>query len=396
MKPFLKIIFLFSILFSYLEGSYSQGIPSYKLEAKNFVLVDPMKITFDIVLTHTDANTFEYATGQYFFRLPQSVGTIALGSQSNSGYTYDSAGGTYISDLPINFIPRSPFVASVNINGVPYYELRLASNSLPGAGNGFIFAQNDPKLVVRMKLKSSTPFVLSNFAFLIRDSCSDNPVSTLRTKINVYIGTANTEITRCANHHVDFSGIFSITCNIKLAIEGIYDSSNDKLVKKDTVTAYLRNVTSPYQVIDTASAIIDSNTLTGNFTFLNNVTPGKYYLVIKHKNSIETWSKAGGDTLISGSNNNYDFTTSASQAYGNNMVLRGSRYCIYSGDINQDLIIDISDMAQVDNEAFNFVMGYNLADLNGDNFVDQNDYAIVDNNRLKQAKAPLYGNDMNY
>ncbi|MBK8983795.1 MAG: hypothetical protein IPM38_16125 [Ignavibacteria bacterium] len=58
-------------------------------------------------------------------------------------------------------------------------------------------------------------------------------------------------------------------------------------------------------------------------------------------------------------------------AYGNNLVLKGSVYCIYSGDVNQDYIIDISDLSDVDNDVFIFASGYKATDFNGDYIVEQ-------------------------
>jgi hypothetical protein len=92
-------------------------------------------------------------------------------------------------------------------------------------------------------------------------------------------------------------------------------------------------------------------------TFLNAVS-GTYYVVVKHRNSIETWSKAGGESYTLGSPLNYDFTTAQTQAYGNNMLLIGSRYCIYGGDINQDGVVDATDAGAVDNDASNYASGY--------------------------------------
>lgn len=56
------------------------------------------------------------------------------------------------------------------------------------------------------------------------------------------------------------------------------------------------------------------------------------------------------------------------------------KVCIFSGDVNQDGIIDAGDLSLVDNDAFNSVSGYVVADLNGDGFVDASDLSIVDNN----------------
>ena len=77
---------------------------------------------------------------------------------------------------------------------------------------------------------------------------------------------------------------------------------------------------------------------------------------------------------------NYDFTFAANQAYGNNMILKGTKYCIYSGDVNQNGAIDASDLAIVDTDAAAFVNGYVNSDVNGDNSTNALDLSITDNN----------------
>ena len=105
---------------------------------------------------------------------------------------------------------------------------------------------------------------------------------------------------------------------------------------------------------------------------------GNYYIVIKHRNTIETWSstKQQFDSSIL----HYDFTNDSSKAYGFNMIKKGTEWCIYTGDVNQDGLVDGSDMASVDNDNFNFVTGYVLTDFTGDQIVDGSDVAIADNN----------------
>ena len=83
----------------------------------------------------------------------------------------------------------------------------------------------------------------------------------------------------------------------------------------------------------------------------------------------------------------YDFTTSSSQAYGNNLLLMGTKFTIYSGDINQDEIIDATDLSEVDNDAYNSVSGYVRTDLTGDDFVDAQDLSIVDNNAFNSVSV---------
>ncbi|MDQ3022588.1 MAG: T9SS type A sorting domain-containing protein [Bacteroidota bacterium] len=175
-------------------------IPRYCLIIKNGQQVTADRVTFDIVIVHTDATPMEYASGQYFFKIPLSgYGTFVPGTGANSPYQYDSAGGQPISELPQPFWPRNPSAA---ISG-SFLELRLAPNSVPIAGNGLIMAQGDSLLVMRMKLTSTTPMVPILGVLQIRDSCSEQPISATRTKINAYIGTTNTEITNCACHVVE-------------------------------------------------------------------------------------------------------------------------------------------------------------------------------------------------
>ncbi|MDQ3019124.1 MAG: hypothetical protein M3R36_00920 [Bacteroidota bacterium] len=168
------------------------------------------------------------------------------------------------------------------------------------------------------------------------------------------------------------------TLNITVAPEGFYNPSTLKLNMRDTVTAYLRNLNAPFVKIDSAKSVIDSVTLTGAFLF-NNAPSGTYYIVVKHRNCIETWSNSAV-VLTSGSETTYNFTLAASKAFGNNMILKGTKYCIYSGDVNQDGTVDLTDLSLIDNDAYNFVSGYFNTDLTGDNYVDLEDLSIADNN----------------
>ena len=170
--------------------------------------------------------------------------------------------------------------------------------------------------------------------------------------------------------------------NIKTAIQGLYNSANNKLYIKDTVTAYLRSDVSPYNKIDSSKAVIDSVSLTGNFKF-NNAITGTYYIVLNHRNSIETWSRANGENYNPMSFNTFDFTNAASKAFGDNMTQTDVSpviFAMYSGDVNQDGVIDASDMSITENDIANSVSGYVASDLNGDFSVDASDIAIVENN----------------
>lgn len=192
------------------------------------------------------------------------------------------------------------------------------------------------------------------------------------------------------NNKVSKSGISSFSkwtlsrsvypANIKIITEGLYIP--DKLNRRYSVKVFLRNVSMPYAIIDSAASIIDSINFTGVFDF-KNAQAGNYYYQIKHKNSIETWSKSGGENYLEGISNSYDFTDFVNKAYGNNLIKVNNspqRFAVYCGDIDQDGAIDVSDGSITENDAYAFVSGNVITDLNGDGFVDIGDVAIVDNN----------------
>lgn len=166
---------------------------------------------------------------------------------------------------------------------------------------------------------------------------------------------------------------------LTVIIQGFYDANTDIMIR-DTLRVYLRSTSYPYGVVDSAKGYLNTG---GNVTlnFPNAINGVNYYIQLKHRNSIETWSGAGQSFI--NSQLTYDFSTSGSQAFGSNMIQVDTspiRYAIYSGDVNQDRIIDGGDLSLVDNDAFNSVSGYVQTDLNGDNFVDGSDLSIVDNN----------------
>ncbi len=171
------------------------------------------------------------------------------------------------------------------------------------------------------------------------------------------------------------------TLNLKMAIQGFYNISNNTMNIRDTVSAYLRQTFSPYALVDSARTVIDSVNFTG-LCFFKNAPTGAYYIQLKHRNALETWSKSGGVIITKGSIVNYDFTSSSAQAFGNNEILKGTSYCLYNGDVNQDGIIDLTDNSLIDNDLFNYVTGYRVTDLNADGIVDLTDLGIDDNNAL--------------
>ncbi|MBK8983692.1 MAG: hypothetical protein IPM38_15585 [Ignavibacteria bacterium] len=146
---------------------------------------------------------------------------------------------------------------------------------------------------------------------------------------------------------------------------------------EDTLTVQMRNSSSPYALIESVKGVGgQGNFKTFNFNAVSNGIP--YYINVTHRNSIETWSAAA--QTFTGDSLNYDFTTAATQAFGSNMILKSGMWTFYSGDVNQDGTIDITDGSLIDNDLLIFASGYLPTDLNGDGITDLSDAVFADNN----------------
>ena len=175
------------------------------------------------------------------------------------------------------------------------------------------------------------------------------------------------------------NGNSAYVLNLTVLIEGFYNSSTDTMVG-DTVRVYLRNLSSPYAIVDSSACYLSSSGI-GTLIFSNAFNGTNYYLDIRHRNSIETWSAAGQSfTSFFGT---YDFSNANSQAYGNNMAQVNTspvKFALFSGDVNQDGFVELSDVVLIYNDASNFVTGYANTDVNGDNLIDLSDLLITYNN----------------
>jgi len=142
----------------------------------------------------------------------------------------------------------------------------------------------------------------------------------------------------------------------------------------DSIHVTLRNPVFPFGIIYSATVLLQTD---GEVTLTFPTPSTNYYIAVTHRNSIETWSKypvAPGIEL-------YDFSTSADQAYGNNMMeVSPGIWAFYSGELNADSNIDLLDMAILEADINNFEYGYIASDINGDGNVDLLDNSIPEEN----------------
>lgn len=205
-----------------------------------------------------------------------------------------------------------------------------------------------------------------------------------------YISTTNQARIRVLNSSNTNSGdtsdaSFTITdtylnpLEITIGIEGFWNGITQV---SDTVRLYFRNFYFPYNVADSCVAVLNSS---GNASAgFSNAMGGYYYIQVQHRNTLEAWSSYT-PLFIPGVTTSYNFALAQSLTYGNNSSLRLGRWCLYSGDVNKDGIVDASDLSFVNNAVLNSLSGYHREDVSGDNYVDAEDLSFVDNNVTRAA-----------
>ncbi len=164
-------------------------------------------------------------------------------------------------------------------------------------------------------------------------------------------------------------------------MQGFWDAPADTM-RNDTLTLLLRKDVSPYLIVDSSKMLLSNDGL-ATFWFTNTQNYVNYYIVAKHRNSIETWSASSFQFTPASVSYTYDFTSAPSQAYGSNETqvdILPDLYAFYSGDVNQDGTVDLSDIILIYNDANNFVSGYVNSDVNGDSITDLSDVILTYNN----------------
>ena len=175
----------------------------------------------------------------------------------------------------------------------------------------------------------------------------------------------------------------------KINIEGFYDAAthamrpvmaNQGLGSSTTdvglVTLELIDPNTLTSVATTSTVLQTDGTATGTF---NSALNGTYYLTVKYRNCLKTWSAV--PLSINSSTPVYDFTNSPAKAYGSNMIeMEPGVWALFSGDLNDDGNVDNSDYTSWETDSNSFLFGNFATDLNGDGNVDNSDYTIWEAN----------------
>lgn len=178
----------------------------------------------------------------------------------------------------------------------------------------------------------------------------------------------------------------NVNLNLTIFIQGYYQGASTLSSPinspgiSDTVIISLASTVSPYTILyrDTTLISIGGNVVA---EFPSAILNSGFYIVIDHRNSLETWSSL--PVLMDQNSVDYDFSDAANKAFGNNLFNNGDgTFSIFSGDLNKDDQINNADLLIMENELIEFVESYNQNDITGDNNVESSDYSLLENNSI--------------
>jgi hypothetical protein len=232
---------------------------------------------------------------------------------------------------------------------------------------------------------ATTPYTGGNASVVYANTTT--PVIYTATATNAYGCTSSATAEFVSN---------TKTLNLKAYIQGLYnaglgmmtETNDDTFAPKfgagiaDTVCVQLHNdidfsvVEARYPGIELqTNGDIVINTVDGSLG-------GDYYITIFPRNAIPVTTSS--PVSFAGSVINYDFTTAATQAYGNDAqaLVDAGKYAMYSGELDHDMFyfVDLSDLPfeEVDVELGS--LGYIITDIDGNGWVDLTDLAFIEAN----------------
>ncbi len=174
--------------------------------------------------------------------------------------------------------------------------------------------------------------------------------------------------------------------HVKFFIEGFYRGPDSMVTAinplsqdtiTDSVTICLASKLAPHSILYSYPTVVNTHGIATAY-FAQPILGQDYYIVVKHRSSLETWSSVpfgfnDPDTL-------YNFSDSLGKAYGNNMrQMAAGIFAFHSGDINQNGVIDITDYNLLQTKITQFSYGYLPEDLTGDWLIEASDFALMEN-----------------
>jgi hypothetical protein len=391
-----KLLFLAVLPNLFVNQLSGQSIPSHAFQIilTNDRQTAPNILKFDFFAKDIDANN------------PFELAGIQLGLKINSGI-YNN-GNISVS------VEQDGYPALANNNQIPnaisFVQdnnlIRIASAPSVGNGNGSLLATDGNGTYI-------TTIVITNTASFTADSQANieivnsnvNGSTNYPSRLAIYDDTMAVVLPVKADSNAFFSGtniVLNPTADKLLTLNSVfleglyagagqmnqaYDENGPHFATgiADQVTVELHNEAN-YNIIE-YSTLTNLSTTGAIVVSVPSAHNGSYYITIKHRNSIEITTSTPVNFI--GTSISYIFNA-ANKVYGDNIVLMaGGDYAIYCGDVNQDLLLDGSDLALIENQAAQAASGYLPEDCNGDGLIDGSDLQLSENNAAMAIGAIL-------
>lgn len=269
-----------------------------------------------------------------------------------SGVKTDDDGNMFIADLYNHRIRK------VDVNGI----------ITTIAGNGIIGYSGDggPSTLARLNYPS-------NLAF---DGDGNILVTDLLNHVIRRVGAIDSPTGTKLNLGLYLQGYYAGNGLMTPALFNQGETNDEETV--DSIQVELHESTSPFNVVASTSCLLYSN---GNAVAKFPPLAGSYYLVLKHRNSIDTWSALPLSVAPCTACPYQEWKDQFASVYGNNLIeVSQGIFAIYTGDLNRDENIDLLDAPILENDINNFTYGYFPTDLNGDGNVDLLDSPVLETN----------------
>lgn len=318
-------------------------------------LIPPGALITDVKLVLNMSKTISGSKRVKLYKVTENWG------EGNSDAFGEEGSGTAADNSDATWIHTYYDTALWNSPGGDYSSVESAQINVDNIG---FYTMSDPQMITDVQnwVNNVTPdygWIIigdeSSFGTAKRFDTKDNPNPAVRPRLIVTY---------------TFNGI---AMRLKALTEGLTEKGG---MVSDTFRVYLRNSFPPYSVVDFAKSFHKFDSW---FVF-SSASSGTYYIEVNQRNSINTWSKLPQIFTTGLPYKNYNFTSAASQAYGNNLVLQNTYYTIYSGDVNKDNNINLTDVISVNNSSNIFQTGYVNQDVTGNNLVDLTDLLVTYNN----------------
>lgn len=271
---------------------------------------------------------------------------------------------------------RMPVTSYPVVSGEYFFD------SDPGPGNASSFTVTMADTVIEV-ISASIPTTLTagshRLAVRVRDQ-SGRWSHTEHQDVNVQIPQAG-----MLNIKALLQGFFTgnQTMSSVLMNQG---QGNDPGIT-DSIVVFLQEATSPHNESYGDTVLLPINGQF-NISFPPSLIGSSQFIVLKHRNHIETWS---ANPVVLNPTTTYDFSTASTQAFGaNQFEVEIGSWALLCSDINQDGVVDGLDYNDWETDSNNFGSGYLATDLNGDGIVDGLDFLLweVNSNGFVGSMVP--------